>query len=52
MPSAITETVAHGFHQVERYCHDFGEPYGHLVVFNASERDLPRRPNSGSGGRG
>jgi hypothetical protein len=32
-PSVIKEKLAAGFHQVARYCDDFQEPSGYLVVF-------------------
>ncbi len=39
-PSKIRSTLASGFHQVARYCADFDEPSGFLVVFNNSERRI------------
>lgn len=34
--SAISRKLAEGFHQVSRYCNDFNEPNGYLIVFNCS----------------
>jgi hypothetical protein len=42
-PSVFREKLARGFHQVARYCDDFHEPAGYLVVFIADEK-LPRLP--------
>lgn len=38
--SAITKKLADGFHQVSRYCNDFNEPNGYLVVFNCSKKRI------------
>lgn len=32
-PSEFKRKLASGFHQVSRYCHDFNEPAGYLVVY-------------------
>jgi hypothetical protein len=42
-PSVFKDKLARGFHQVARYCNDFHEPAGYLVVFIADEK-LPRLP--------
>ena len=39
-PSKITKTLADGFHQVYRYCSDYSEPSGFLVVFLETPRRL------------
>lgn len=38
--SAVIRKLAHGFHQVARYCNDFSEPTGFLVVFLATSNRL------------
>lgn len=38
--SAISKKLADGFHQVSRYCNDFNEPNGYLVVFNCSKKRI------------
>jgi len=38
--SAMIKKLADGFHQVSRYCNDFDEPNGYLVVFNCSKKRL------------
>jgi len=37
-PSEYKRKLGHGFHQVARYCHDFNEPVGYLVVFLADNK--------------
>jgi hypothetical protein len=37
-PSEFKRKLSHGFHQVARYCHDFNEPVGYLVVFLADSK--------------
>lgn len=37
-PSEFKRKLGHGFHQVARYCHDFNEPVGYLVVFLADTK--------------
>lgn len=39
-PSDIKRKLASGFHQVARYCDDFQEPAGHLIVFSDSKRRI------------
>jgi hypothetical protein len=39
-PSHIKRKLASGFHQVARYCDDYHEGAGHLVVFSESPRRL------------
>lgn len=39
-PSQVKATLAGGFHQVHRYCTDFSEPSGFLVVFLETTRRL------------
>jgi hypothetical protein len=38
--SVIKRKLAAGFHQVARYCDDYQEPAGHLVVFSESRRRI------------
>jgi hypothetical protein len=33
VPSEFKRKLSHAFHQVARYCHDFNEPSGYVVVF-------------------
>ena len=42
-PSTFKRKLADGFHQVQRYCSDFQEPAGYLVVFIEDTRS-PRVP--------
>lgn len=37
---AVVRKLAHGFHQVARYCNDFSEPSGFLVVFLTTSNRL------------
>lgn len=39
--------VARGFHQIYRYAHTMGEPFGYLVIFNNSQNtlDIPSSVN-------
>src|SRR5690606_2975872 len=39
-PSTIRKKLADGFHQVVRYCEDYHQPAGHLVVFSESRRKI------------
>jgi hypothetical protein len=39
-PSKMKTTLADGFHQVHRYCRDFSEPAGFLVVYLESPKRL------------
>jgi len=39
-PSDVKRKLAAGFHQVARYCDDYQEPAGHLVVFSESRRRI------------
>jgi hypothetical protein len=39
-PSKLKNTLAAGFHQVHRYCRDFSEPSGFLVVFLETAKKL------------
>lgn len=39
-PSEVKRKLASGFHQVARYCDDYQEPAGHLVVFSASRKRI------------
>lgn len=39
-PSTIRKKLADGFHQVAKYCEDYHQPAGHLVVFTESPRNI------------
>jgi hypothetical protein len=39
-PSDIRRKISSGFHQVARYCDDYQEPAGHLVVFSESRKRI------------
>lgn len=38
--SAIIKKLSDGFHQVARYCNDFNEPNGYMVVFSCSKKRI------------
>lgn len=48
-PSEFKDKIARGLHQVARYCHDFHEPTGYLVVF-IEDTKMPRLPVESSDG--
>lgn len=48
-PSEFRRKIAHGVHQVARYCADYNEPVGYLVIFNCDPR-IPRIPTESSDG--
>lgn len=48
-PSEVKRKIAEGLHQVSRYCSDFGQPNGFLVVFLATSL-MPRLPLDESDG--
>lgn len=50
-PSSITTTLAGGVHQVARYCADFDEPSGFLVVFNNTGRRISLELEHSDGAR-
>ncbi|MEN3313736.1 MAG: hypothetical protein V7645_3065 [Actinomycetota bacterium] len=39
-PSEVKRKLASGVHQVARYCDDYQEPAGHLVIYSDSRRHL------------
>ena len=39
-PSDVRRKLAAGFHQVARYCDDYQEPSGHVVVFSESRKRI------------
>lgn len=49
--STVRKTLRDGFHQVARYCHDLGEPFGHLVLFNGADVELRLDLDEGEGVR-
>ena len=50
-PSEVKRKLAAGFHQVARYCDDYQEPAGHLVLFSESRRRISLELENADGWR-